>query len=179
MTPEDWTRAALDTIAEQGIGHVSVERLAARLGTTKGSFYWHFADRPALLEAALARWELVFTDRILERLGEIEDPRLRFRTLFETIFQDHPGVMIDAALLADSRDPLVSPVLERVARKRLAFVERIFVQLGRRPAKDPALLACTAYIGLAQLRRATPGLTPSSRRVRGYVDHVVATLLDD
>ena len=56
LTREDWTRAALLAIAEGGTGAVAVEPLAARLGATKGSFYWHFRSRSDLLAAALATW---------------------------------------------------------------------------------------------------------------------------
>src|SRR5688500_3247840 len=96
LDPEDWTRAALTAIAEGGTANVSVERLARELGATKGSFYWHFKDRPALIEAALQLWERDFTDRIIERLADVPDPRERFKKLLESAFEDHPGVLIDA-----------------------------------------------------------------------------------
>ena len=54
LTARDWADAALAAIGERGLAGVAVEPLAARLGTTKGSFYWHFANRDALIEAALA-----------------------------------------------------------------------------------------------------------------------------
>ena len=57
MDREQWAEAALGAIATGGIKAVAVEPLAARLGVTKGSFYWHFADRRALIDAALERWE--------------------------------------------------------------------------------------------------------------------------
>src|SRR5215211_1580023 len=74
LRAEDWTKAALAAIAEKGVANVSIERLARELGATKGSFYWHFKDRPALIAAALDRWERDYTDRIIERLSEIDDP---------------------------------------------------------------------------------------------------------
>lgn len=46
---DSWIDAALQVLAEQGIEGVKVERLANELGVTKGSFYWHFKDREALL----------------------------------------------------------------------------------------------------------------------------------
>ena len=61
LGPEDWTKVALAAIAEQGAANVSIERLARELGATKGSFYWHFKDRPALIAAALDRWERDYT----------------------------------------------------------------------------------------------------------------------
>src|SRR3954451_13000286 len=170
---EGGTKPARAALADKGTANVSVERLARELGTTKGSFYWHFKDRPALVDAALQRWERDFTDRIIGRLSDIADPRERFRKLLESSFEDHPGVLIDANLLAAADDPPVGPVLERVARKRLAFVDRIFAELETEGGSDRALLAFSAYTGLAQLRRTAPRLTPHGRRVQSYVAHAV------
>jgi AcrR family transcriptional regulator len=179
LGPDDWTRAALLAIAEKGAKNVSVERLARELGTTKGSFYWHFKDRTALIDAALERWERDFTDRVIEQLSTIEDPRQRFRALLETTFTDQPGIVIDANLVADAGDPSVGAALERAARKRLAFVDRIFAQIGAPGGSDRALLAFSAYVGLAQLRRTAPLLTPKSRRAKAYIDHACVWLLGD
>lgn len=174
---DDWIDAALGAIADSGLANVSVERLARALGATKGSFYWHFEDRAALIAAALQQWERDYTDRIIERLGELDDPRLEFRRLLETAFEAHEGVLIDANLLADADDPLVAEALERVTRKRLAFVDSIFARLGTEDGSDRALLAFTAYLGLAQLRRTAPSTTPQAGRGQAYIDHVVACLL--
>ena len=47
----------------------------AALGVTKGSFYWHFVDRAALLQAVLARWEQRATDSVITWLAAVDDPR--------------------------------------------------------------------------------------------------------
>ena len=178
LSRDDWIDAALAAIADSGLANVSVERMARALGATKGSFYWHFEDRAALIAAALQQWERDYTDRIIERLRELDDPRLEFRRLLETAFEAHDGVLIDANLLADADAPLVAEALERVTRKRLAFVDWIFARLGTEGGSDRALLAFTAYLGLAQLRRTAPGVTPEAGRGQVYVDHVLACLLD-
>jgi AcrR family transcriptional regulator len=178
LGPEDWTRAALAAIAAGGIANISVERLATELGATKGSFYWHFKDRPALIAAALDQWELGYTDAVISRLAGVADPRDRFRRLLETSF-GNPGSLIDAALLADAADPVVAAVLERVSAKRLAFVDQIFAELDTPGGPDRALLAFSAYLGLAQLARTAPGLTPKGKRATAYVDHAVGVLLAD
>ncbi|MGB9368496.1 MAG: helix-turn-helix domain-containing protein, partial [Xanthobacteraceae bacterium] len=51
-----WIAAGFDALADGGIDAVRVEPLAKALGITKGSFYWHFADRRALLDAMLESW---------------------------------------------------------------------------------------------------------------------------
>jgi AcrR family transcriptional regulator len=57
LSAADWERAALELIAERGMQALAIEPLARRMGITKGSFYWHFSSREALLERALLRWE--------------------------------------------------------------------------------------------------------------------------
>lgn len=49
LSKADWTEAALAALARDGLASVAVEPLALQLGTTKGSFYWHFTDRADLI----------------------------------------------------------------------------------------------------------------------------------
>ena len=53
---DDWVEAAFDAMAEGGIDAVRIEPLAKQLGVTRGSFYWHFADRDRLYLAMLRKW---------------------------------------------------------------------------------------------------------------------------
>lgn len=46
--------AALRTILEHGVDSVRIDDIVAEVGVTKGSLYWHFEDRNALIKAALA-----------------------------------------------------------------------------------------------------------------------------
>src|ERR671922_6013 len=77
LSRERWIAAALDALADGGMAAVAVEPLAARLGVTKGSFYWHFRDRDELLTAALQEWERTGTEELIKRLDQIADPRER------------------------------------------------------------------------------------------------------
>ena len=86
LSADDWAREALDQIAEQGVASVAVEPLARRLGVTKGSFYWHFPSRDALLQAALERWERD-EQTAYGALEAIDDATERLRTLFRLIAQ--------------------------------------------------------------------------------------------
>ncbi len=54
---EDWIAAGLEVLASQGWAALRVEPVARRLGVSKGSFYWHFPDRAAWLQAVLDLWE--------------------------------------------------------------------------------------------------------------------------
>lgn len=46
--------ATLEIILERGIDAVRIDVVASTAGVTKGSIYWHFEDRQALIKAAIA-----------------------------------------------------------------------------------------------------------------------------
>src|SRR5262249_32125428 len=82
LTRDDWITAALAAIADAGLAAVAVEPLAASLGATKGSFYWHFENRDALLEAAIGRWEKETTTDVVAEITAAHDaPASQFRRL--------------------------------------------------------------------------------------------------
>lgn len=54
---EIWLEAAYEVLTRSGVEAVKVMPLAKKLGLTRTSFYWHFKDREALLEAMIRRWE--------------------------------------------------------------------------------------------------------------------------
>jgi AcrR family transcriptional regulator len=109
---------------------VVVETLAHRLGTSKGSFYWHFADREALIAAALELWEREHTIEVIDHLREIPDPAERLRRLFELAFGGDVGGAISVTLYANAGNHLVAPVLERMSRRRVEFLTEVFTDLG-------------------------------------------------
>ncbi|MFF4235970.1 TetR/AcrR family transcriptional regulator [Actinomadura geliboluensis] len=82
MARRDWIEAAYQELARAGERGVTINALAARLGVTKGSFYWHFTDRPELMRALLDRWAHERTDEVLGlSLGSTADPRERLRRI--------------------------------------------------------------------------------------------------
>src|SRR3954453_2205160 len=86
LGPADWAQAALDALAQGGLAAVAVEPLAKALGTTKGSFYWHFADRNGLIAAALARWEQRDTELVIAAVEAEEYATARLRNLLHLAF---------------------------------------------------------------------------------------------
>lgn len=183
LTPADWADAALAAIAEGGLAAVAVEPLAARLGTTKGSFYWHFRSREALLEAALARWEEQTTTAVLDEIGRVtEGPAAQLRLLIIRVIGMAEQDSIGPALLASARHPAVAPVLARVTRTRVDGITALFTGLGFTPeqASSRALLAYSAYLGHAQLAHSTPDVLPRTRAGRrSYLDHALRALTSD
>ena len=63
-----WLAGAHALLAEAGVEAVKIGPLAARLGLSRTSFYWHFPDREALLAALVSRWRNTNTAALLARV---------------------------------------------------------------------------------------------------------------
>jgi AcrR family transcriptional regulator len=153
LTASDWAEAALQLIAEQGLGALTVSALAARLGVTKGSFYWHFAGRSDLLAAALDRWEQRSTTETIRGLDAVAGAHARLALMLDASAQPPRSRSLYAALAEAAEDPVVQRVLQRVAAARIAYLDACYSELGYAPAeaKAHAVLAYAAYRGLLQL----------------------------
>ncbi|MGB3771056.1 MAG: TetR/AcrR family transcriptional regulator [Rhodococcus sp. (in: high G+C Gram-positive bacteria)] len=56
LTLDDWVNAAFELLVKDGVAEVKITTLCERLGVTKGSFYWHFADIDQLMETIADKW---------------------------------------------------------------------------------------------------------------------------
>ncbi|KAA2258670.1 TetR family transcriptional regulator [Solihabitans fulvus] len=177
-TRSDWAAAALRALAEGGVAAVAVEPVAASLGATKGSVYWHFPNREALLTAALELWETEHTEAVIELLEPIAEPLAKLRTLFSAVLEDTDNRVL-LALLASAEDPVVAPVLGRVTERRIGYLATLFGELGWTPTQSRrrAVLAYAAYVGQAQLMRSSPKMLPANKvGRRAYLDDALHAL---
>lgn len=179
LTRRDWQRAALTALTEGGLAAVSIPRLARALKVTKGSFYWHFDSLDALLGAALADWERVFTDERLARFAAVADPRARLEPWFAETESDHPAQRLHLAIENAADHPVIGPVFARVTAKRTAFVAKALVEIGFKPAaaKARAVAAMAAYLGFLRLARHAPAVVGSAAERKLMVALVVEHLL--
>jgi AcrR family transcriptional regulator len=178
LSAGDWIAAAMDALVEGGVGAVAVEPLAARLGTTKGSFYHHFESRDALISAALEEWERRDTIDVRERLQLISDPRARVQAVMTAALTDRAGGLRDAALLASASHPLVAPVVARATELRIRYLTETYMELGltRARARRRALLTSAAYVGLFGCIRGGD-VVVTDAELRAYADEMLAALV--
>ncbi|MEU8436756.1 helix-turn-helix domain-containing protein [Streptomyces sp. NPDC029216] len=164
VTRDDWTMAALRALARGGVGAVAVDVLAKELAVTRGSFYWHFKNREALLVAALETWERLATGEVIRAIAAEPDPMQRARALFAEALGAEEVAGLEPAIVAQVDHPAVAEVLHRVTRTRLAFLAEIFGDLGLAPAdaRRRAVAAYSAYLGWIELRRAAPEAAPET-----------------
>ncbi len=179
LSADDWAQAALDLIAEQGVSAVAVEPLARRLGVTKGSFYWHFPSRDALLQAALERWEVGEQENIFGSLEKVADPRERLRALFQLVGHEVKPHIIYSELLKALDHPAVQPVIDRISQRRLDYLVAMFRQAGlqRTDATHRARLAYAAYVGFLQLSLQLQQPRMTSEEFETNLEHVNSTLI--
>lgn len=179
LSADDWAREALEQIAETGVASVAVEPLARRLGVTKGSFYWHFPSRDALLQAALERWETMEQELVFGSLEKVTDPRERLRALFQLVAHEVKSHVIYSELLKALDHAAVSPVIGRVSARRLDYLTASFRQAGlsRTAAQHRARLAYAAYVGFLQLSLQLHQPRLQLDEFEAYVEHVMQTLI--
>jgi AcrR family transcriptional regulator len=123
-----WIDEGLRALAAGGPGAVRIEPLAEALGVTKGGFYWHFDDRPALLHEMLDAWERASIDEVIERVeGEGGDARDKLRRLSALAASSQELLAIDLAVRDWSRrDRRVAERLRRVDNRRIEYLRSLF-----------------------------------------------------
>lgn len=175
-----WVNAAATVFTERGLTAIRVEALARDLGVTKGSFYWHFADRQALVAAVVDRWETEHTEAMIVESQRGDTPA----------DQLHRLVVAVSSRLGESRGPQllyveaeregVQEAVDRVTSRRIDFLTGLLVQLGqdRDEAERRSVLALSSSVGMQQLLTGAPqALRRESLSRERFTSFLYATLL--
>ena len=150
-----WIETAIDVLATDGVSGLRVEVLAKRCGVTKGSFYWHFKDRQALLDAILAFWK---DGRIrdIEKTTSVaagkELDQLHYVIELYGANRNRKGMSIELAVRDWARhDPQAAAVVESVDIYRLECTRKLFGAAGMNDAeaKSRSLLLYACVFGLS------------------------------
>lgn len=154
LETKDWMRAARLALLKGGPGAVRVETLARQLRVSKGSFYWHFENRQALLEALLREWEE--EKSLLSELLAKRDPNKILAGFFEelerrVVASERGEWPSDAAIFGWAS---VSPKVARRANKeeetRIRLLKKLFGD------SDLGDFFYMAYLGFLLRRRRVP-----------------------
>ena len=150
-----WVSAGLEALRKGGVAAVRVERLAGDVGVTKGSFYHHFRDRGALLEALLDYWAREMTDAEFARLETLRGGlAARLLALAEDVLEKGMG-RYDPAIRAWARhDRKVAAAVAQVDRRRVKALGGFFEE-GGFSAAEARIRARTFYtflLGEPQVR---------------------------
>ena len=128
----DWLNAGLAALAAQGPAALRAEALARQLGTTKGSFYWHFQDVPAFQAAVLAAWAEAQIARL--PAGNTASPTTALRGLAQALAAPtgtSPAERAERAIRAMAlSDAQAAQAVAQVDRARLASISVLLADIG-------------------------------------------------
>lgn len=140
LSRADWIAAGFAALAEDGPEALKAETLARRLGTTKGSFYWHFKDVPDFHAGLLAAWEA----RADPPEGEDGPPEARLRKL--AAWLGRPDKQ-DMALRAWAR---AAGTVERIDGARMDRLAELLTEIGLTRPELAQILYATS-VGMRSL----------------------------
>ena len=154
---EDWLEQGLMTLAEKGTDALTIDAMCQLMGVTKGSFYHHFQNRQAFLEAILTHWEDKFTKQFIEFSLEGLTPQEKLERLHHSVIENYGTYEVNIRAWAQV-DPLAKEFQERVDQQRLNFLYEIQQEMydTEDDAKTMAQLQYATLIGATQMM---PNLT--------------------
>ena len=147
----------LTVLREDGPEAIAADKLAKRLGVSRGSFYWHFKSAAGFESALLAAWEERWTTRLIETVSRSADgPRGRLRLLIQATAGLDADVYSAAKRMARRR-PEHAAVMERIDHRRVQFVADILTE-GGVPGAAAKVRAQIIYAwAMGQMLTAAPG----------------------
>lgn len=178
LGPKEWVREGAKVLAGSGVEAVKVEPIAKRLNVTKGSFYWHFKNRQALLDAILQHWVSAETDSVIEQVeGNAGTAKERLLHLFELTVEDDGQVERSIRAWAAS-DARAAAVLETVDRRRLSYTKGLFVDMGFAPFEAEVRARLVYYALIATFSLASDRRSRSERLKEMRLQHSILTHQD-
>jgi AcrR family transcriptional regulator len=168
LTAQAWIDFALTTLAREGADALKADVLARKLGVSRGSFYWHFADLGAFHARVIEHWKQVATEAIIADIERHEECEARLDALLRHAFGRGAAVEIRMRAWASSNAEAARAIGD-VDHRRQEYMERLLVEAGIAPpaAATRAQLLYWAYLGAALSR---------SRLTGERLDRIVAEL---
>jgi AcrR family transcriptional regulator len=129
VTHSGWLEAARDVLIEDGISGLKADRLAKRLGVTRGGFYYHFKSLQAMLDALVEKWWL--ENRFHTIIADTSSRESAFEALREVclalIHEKQFDPMFDLAVREWSRvDDKVLKVVKASDEYRMMRLKELF-----------------------------------------------------
>ena len=127
----DWLKQALEILSAEGEQKIRIEKLAVKLGVTKGSFYYHFSNREDFIRNLVQYWADSSTAVVIERMKEIRgDPKDRLLTLMYLLFNEEAAKYDVAVRAWAGHEPYVAPIVQKVDEMRYEYVRSLFNEMG-------------------------------------------------
>ncbi len=154
LSRDDWIAAGFRALVADGPDALKAEKLARALGTTKGSFYWHFKDVPDFHRRMLTHWEEKALNGVIAQIEREESAVAALRNLARIAAggadEADGGRAVEPAIRAWSRsNAMVSSALAEIDSARLKYLQALMARCGvSNPDLSRALYA--AAIGMEE-----------------------------
>lgn len=169
LSIDDWVQAGFVILAEDGIKALKIDRLCARLGVTKGSFYWHFDGMPSYRAALVESWGQLRDEdrRTFDDMDELT-PADRLSQMMAALVSPRHWTLERAMREWARSDEAVATSVRSSDRRVVEAVRRTFLEygFGAEEADLRANVVFAAGIGFLHLSGATPGAMDAVRRER-------------
>ena len=166
LSVDDWIQAGYAILAEEGIKALKLDRLCARVGATKGSFYWHFADMASYRDALTAAWgELRDEDRKHFTTMADAPPRERLSQMMTALVEARHWTLERAMREWARTDDGVAASVRASDARVLDAVRQAFVDFGFDDEEADLRANATFAAGIGFLHLS--GTRPSSRGAAG------------
>lgn len=166
LSRQSWIDAGLSALSKKGPAALAAEPLARDLGTTKGSFYWHFKDVPEFQSAVVKHWQSVAFADVVNALADNGNAEQRLRRFGRGILRNGHDPAVRAWARADKN---VAKAIAQVDAERLTYLSNLLRHLGLKN-DDFARSCLAALIGLP----AVANRTSSTKAFDTMVDVVLA-----
>lgn len=163
-----------EALADTGPTALKAEPLARRLGTTKGSFYWHFRDVPDYRDALLDEWTAQITACLDVDASEEGSPVSRLRRMAQSMADNAagPAAPVEPAIRAWGRENATAARhVAAIDARRAAHIGALLREVGIRNP-EMARLVHAAGIGMSVL--AVSGPDDNARAMGSLVDLILA-----
>ena len=150
LTPQDWINCGLRTLATDGAAALKVGAMAATLGVSRGSFYWHFKDFADFRAQLLGSWRDRTVDQVIQEFDRNPAEPDRLRRLIKRAFFGRRG--LDRAIRMWATDePEVAAMVAAVDARRVTYMAELLIAAGVEPAQAQprAAFIYWAYLGQA------------------------------
>lgn len=152
LSAERWIEEGFNVLREHGEDALTIDRLCHDLSRTKGSFYHHFEDLSAYLDALLEAWEARDTSSVIEHADSaagVDQRRARLEQAVHGV-----DTRLDVAVRAwGLRDARAGVAVQRVDARRIDYLAGLYraQAVPSELASRLARIEYAAFVGAEQL----------------------------
>lgn len=149
-TRDDWIRAAIEAVRQEGADGMRIDRLCRDLGVTKGSFYHHFKSRRQLVQAIADYWSQTQPSLVEAHLASLSgDANARLVALVQLFTELDIGARDHAMRAWGATETVIREAVSTADARVVTLLEGILgdMGLGKRERHDFARVLMFTAIG--------------------------------